>query len=269
MTIRVSSQAASKRDLGTGSDGGELDRLDLLSDQNRSISVPDADILATAAAFNTRIQRRKKEQELALTAADHATRLRHTLMIKALVNIRKSLREVTRIDLGERFHFALGMDDAGGWPRITVRLNDALLPQADYPHLRVTAHDRQARAQIEIDYDAEQATEVLSLSSETELKRLPTILKKCVRSFLDLMGDIVLEAERTGEMGDTDAELESREIDDDLRVSSTGSLGISHDLFEEEAYPEDILETLPSLEQIETLGLGSDIFDAVDAPKKK
>lgn len=266
MAQRASSQAAARPASAQSGDRAELDNLDLLGGKRPSVSVPDADILATAAAFNTRIQRRKREQERALTAAEQAARVRHALMVKALVSIRKSLREVTRIDLGERFHFALSMDDWGGWPRITVRLNDALLPQADYPHLRVTAHDRQARAQIEVEYDAEQPTEVLSLTSEAELKRLPATLKKCVRSFLDMMGDIVLEAERTGDTSADEAEIQSSSIDADVLAAQT-SLGVTHDLFEEESYEENFLETLPQLEQIEALR--ADLLEVGETQKKK
>ncbi len=236
----------------------ELDQYDLLSstapeprarEQGSRLST---DLSATTNAFNTRIQRKKKEQEKALTEAEKGTRVRQLLMLKTLVSIRKSLRDVTRIDLGERFHFTLVADDIAGWARLTVKLCDALLPDAEYPFLRVSAHDRQSRGCVEIEYDPSAAVESISVISESELKRLPTALKKCVRVFLDLMGDIVLEAERKAEEMSMDDGLASRSVMPEPQETRS-DISLTEDLFEEQGFGEDILETLPSLQNIDAL----------------
>ena len=253
-----SKQTSSAADVDELADAQELDQYDLLSSgapepRAREQSTRfDTDLTATTNAFNTRIQRKKKEQEKALTEAEKSTRIRQLLMLKTLVSIRKSLRDVTRIDLGERFHFTLVADDIAGWARLTVKLCDALLPDAEYPFLRVTAHDRQARGCIEIEYDPAAAVESVSVVAESELKRLPTALKKCVRGFLDLMGDIVLEAERKAEELSMDDGLASRAVVPEQHEARS-DISLTEDLFEEQGFGEDILETLPSLQNIEAL----------------
>ena len=99
-------------------------------------------------------------------------------MLKSLMGIRRSLTDVTRIDLGERFKFMLQADDWNGWARLTIRLQDRVIAGSEYPFFQVTAHDRQARGTIEIQYSQVESPEIMSLIDESEVKRLPTILKK-------------------------------------------------------------------------------------------
>ena len=239
----------------TKSVDNELDQYDLLGagDSRPSAALPETDLSATTQAFNTRIQRKKREQEKVLSEAEKLAKQRHLFMIHALMNIRKSLRDVTRIDLGDRFHFALQADDWHGWPRLTVKLVDTLLPAADYPFLRVTAHDRQSKGTIELEYDPSQPAEGISLVSESELKRMPNLLKKCVRAFLDLTGDIVLEAERRTEEVVAEGALKNPHMED-IEDPDAGSVPeLSGDLFQEELGENNFLETLPSIEQVESL----------------
>lgn len=234
----------------------ELDQYDLLSpnsDSRQTSLLPETNLSATTQAFNTRIQRKKREQEKVLSEADRLAKQRHTFMIHALMNIRKSLRDVTRIDLGDRFHFALVADDWQGWPRLSVRLVDALLPEADYPFLRVTAHDRQSRGMIEIEFDPSQAPDSISLVSETELRRMPNVLKKCVRAFLDLVGDIVLEAERRTEDIAAEGAIQNRHLEELADLDTEPAPDLSGDLFQDDARDENFLETLPSLDTVESL----------------
>jgi hypothetical protein len=234
----------------------ELDQFDLLSPENDdgTLSVlPDTNLSATTQAFNNRIQRKKKEQEKVLSRAEQESRRRHALMIQALMQIRKSLREVTRVDLGERFHFSLIADDWQGWPRLIIRLIDSLLPDADYPTFRVTAHDRHSKGCIEIEYDPAQPPDSVSLAVESELKRMPSVLKKCVRTFLDLTGDIVLEAERKTEEVVAENVLKNRKLDAFEESASETQEALSGDVFQDDAPEEDFLDTLPSLDKVESL----------------
>ncbi|MFN8390557.1 MAG: hypothetical protein U0136_09730 [Bdellovibrionota bacterium] len=235
----------------------ELDQFDLLNpanDEGRFTALPETNLAATTAAFNTRIQRKKKEQEKSLSEADRLSRQRHSFMIQALMQIRKSLRDVTRIDLGERFHFTLAADDWQGWPRLTVKLSDTLLPEQDYPFLRVTAHDRHAKGAIEIEHDPAQPTEVISLANEIDLKRMPNALKKCVRAFLDLTGDIVLEAERKTEEIIAENALKHKNVDAFEESTKKEALSpLDGDVFQDDVGGDDFLETLPSLDKVESL----------------
>ncbi len=232
----------------------ELDQYDLLApggENGAAPALPETNLSATTQAFNNRIQRKKKEQEQVLNEAERQTKQRQALMLQALMNIRRSLRDVTRIDLGDRFQFALQADDYQGWPRLTVRVVDSLRPQQDYPFLRVTAHDRQARGVIDFEYDRSQPVESLSLVSEAEIKRLPNLLKKCVRAFLDLTGDIVLEAERKVDDLVHEQRIEARRFEENQPREETNAL--SGDVFQDELPAQDFLETLPSLDEVQSL----------------
>jgi len=236
--------------------GSELDQYDLLGsgEEGSQKNLPETNLSATTQAFNTKIQRRKREQEKILGEAERLAKQRQILLIQTLTSIRRSLRDVTRIDLGNRFRFCLHADDWQGWPRLTVRLEDNLLPQATYPFLRVTAHDRQARGAVELEYDPNLAPESLSLTNEGELKRLPNMLKKCVRSFLDLTGDIVLEAERNTEEVRAEAPLVNHVLDqfEEARQADSRNM-LSGDVFQDELPQDNFLETLPSLDEVQSL----------------
>lgn len=242
--------------MNSGKLDSELDQYDLLgsSEEAPQSSLPETNLSATTQAFNTKIQRRKREQEKILGEADRLAKQRQILMIQTLTSIRRSLRDVTRIDLGDRFHFSLQADDWQGWPRLIIRLVDGLLPQASYPFLRVTGHDRQARGAIEIEYDPNSPTESISLAVESELKRLPNLLKKCVRSFLDLTGDIVLEAERNTDEVRAEAPIVNRTLDhfEESKRSDNQPM-LSGDVFQDEVPEQDFLETLPSLDEVQSL----------------
>lgn len=235
----------------------ELDAFDLLGTQEEEPSTTGAesDLAATAKAFNTRIRERKKAQEQALDEAEKAAHLRHGTMIKALVRIRKSLREVIRIDLGERFSFFLQADDWQGWPRLAIRLEDKDLPEEEYPSLIVTAHDRQAKGMIEILYDQNLAPSQISLLREQDLQRLPKMLRKCVRTYLDTIADIVLEAESQVEDTTTNdflANKDSKAFEETKRAPEVDE-SLQVNLFEEDYGGDDILESLPKVDDVGTL----------------
>ncbi len=245
------------RDTASPSDSRELDDFDLFSNNTQESSTPTAqgtDLSSTMQAFHHRIQRKKREQEKTLSEAERLTRQRQLTLLRALVNIRKSLREVARIELGERFKLVLVADDYHGWPRLAVRVHDNVLPQGEYPFLRVTSHDRQQKGAIEIEFDPSQPTEILSMANESEVKRLPNVLKKCVRSFLDLTGDIVLEAERRVDDLKSDGSPQSANAEEFYQEKKTDQgPALSEDLFSDDLPNEDLLDALPTLDSIEHL----------------
>ena len=252
--------------VGVDALSAELDDYDLLnstvspaSQAAKSAPLPDANLAATAQAFHSRIERLKREQEKVLSEEEQKTQSRHELMMKALLNIRRSLTDVTRIDLGKRFRFRLLKDDWQGWPRITIVLCDSTLSEAVYPLLQVTAHDRKSRGIIEIAYHPDRKPEWVSLAQENESSRLPSTLKRCVRAYLDLVGEIILEAGRKRKplkSGD-EADAKYLKAKNSAEFEETGrkkpETHITGDLFEEEFGKNDFLETLPSLEELDQL----------------
>ena len=243
----------------------ELDEYDLLKADGETASsetegetqgggrLLEADLAGTTKAFNNRIQRKKKEQEELHGIAEKAARQRHMLMYSALVSIRKALREILRIDLGERFSFTLIADDWFGWPRLIIKLEDLENSENDYPQLMVTAHDRHDAGIIEILFDGTAQPERLSLSQENEPKRLSTALRKCVRTYLDVIGDIVLHAERQQDTEQRDDYLARKDMREFEEKGSGEHPTINADLFEDELGKESLMDTLPSLENVEAL----------------
>ncbi|MCC6221060.1 MAG: hypothetical protein IT291_07465 [Deltaproteobacteria bacterium] len=226
------------------SDHGELDPNSIL---------PNTDLSATVGAFETRMQRKKKQLEQANDLAGIAAKQRQALMLETMMNIRKSLVKVSRIDLGPRFYFSMDFDDWQGWPRLIVRLNDSLLQEDDYPFFQVLAYDRNSKATIEVNPGNTAKPEKIFLDKEIDLKRMPVLLKKCVRLFLDEIENIILATEKELE------ELESTELKaKDLaqfheNQPEAPNNDISGDLFADDEEHNNFLEQLPQLDCVEML----------------
>lgn len=212
-------------------------------------------LAGTTQAFTHRIQRKKQEKEQTNLLAEEAAKARHNTLLKSLLNIRRSLTDMTRIDLGERFCFSLEADDWGGWPRLTVSLHDNVMRAAHYPALQVTAHDRQEQAMIEVKFDATLAPEQVSLADESNVAKMPLILKKCVRNYLDLIGEMIIQAEQN-----------SIEFSDSKNLfnhfASVQENNETTAVEDESFFAEDLqelLESLPELDSINNL-LGDEDF---------
>ncbi len=223
-------------------------------DYQLQVSLPDTDLSATVGAFTTRIERKKREQEKVNGVLEQETRVRQGILLEALMNIRRSLAEVIRIDLGERFFLTLDVDDWEGWPRLVVQLNDSILPDVEYPQFQVNAHDRNSRGIIEIIYGEQTKPARISMSDESDVQRLPTMLKKCVRAFLDRTGEIVLKAEHHEDPTEEEKQLQRKQIPGFDTVEPAADYpAISGDLFDDDFAQIDILERLPSLGQLDAL----------------
>lgn len=222
-------------------------------DTSVSEELPDANygaaLAGTAQAFTHRIQRKKQEKEQTNLLAEEAAKARHNVLLKSLLNIRRSLTDMTRIDLGERFSFSLKADDWGGWPRLTVSLHDNVMRAAHYPALQVTAHDRQDLAMVEVKFDTNLAPEQLSLAEESNVTKMPLVLKKCVRSYLDLIGEMIIQAEQNSiEFSD------SKNLFSPLTSAPSNSETIvpeDESFFAENL--QEVLESLPELDSINNL----------------
>ena len=214
--------------------------------------VEDADLSATVGAFRSRIRKKKEEKEAVDEVVEKACKQRHQLMMETLMTIRRSLNDVARIDLGERFGLYLEADDWRGWPRLIIRLEDAFAPETEFPTFKVSAHDRQAQGIVEITYRHDAKPEKISVTNQLDLKRLPTTLKRCVRSFLDLIEEIVLNQDAYQE--DEEANLSQKEIvkPEGEQEEASGD-AIDANLFSEDVVSNDFLERLPSIEDLDTL----------------
>ncbi len=225
-------------------EGPSTDRVD--SEGDNHDCKPLDGVATTVGAFSTWIKQKKKEKEAALSEAERLKRIRHDTILRVMLDIRRALVEVSQLELSERFAFRLTSDDWHGWPRLTLRLSDTALESADYPYFQVIAHDRQGRGSVEIIYGNPLQPEKISLAQEAEIRRLPNTLKRCVRFYLDLIGQIVLEAE-TGSSEEVAESLISTATHTALEDSLTG------DLYEDYEVTADYLERLPDLNDISEL----------------
>ena len=211
-----------------------------------------ADLSSTVGAFSTRIQRKRKEQKRAGDLAEQQARVRQHLMLEAMSHIRRSLSEVSRIELGERFYFSLVGDDWQGWPRLTIVLCDSKDLQAEFQNFEVTANDRNSRGTIEVVFDSREKTEKIVVEEKSDLKNLPFILKKCARHYLDLVGEIVLNSHKSS-TEDLEPLKQEAPTEGEHRSEEDVDSGLSDDLFVDDMEGEALSDSLPSLDSVSAL----------------
>lgn len=222
-------------------------------DFQMNTSILGADLSTTVDAFANRIQRKKKEKAEENSKAQQEASTRQGLLLEALMNIRRSLAEVARLNLGERFEFIFDVDDCHGWPRLTIRLLDNYFEDIEYPYFQVHAYDRNGRGTIEIMQGELDKPTKLPVHNEADLSKLPVLLKKAVRSYLDLVGDIVLKAENSDE-SDHEARFLQQKSLHQFQEQKKDEQGneITGDLFEED-FQIHSLDRLPSLDALDAL----------------
>lgn len=146
----------------------------------------------TVGTFATRINRKLKEKEELDDVSARQAEIRHARMLQAMTTIRKALQETCKIKLGDRFHFALKVSDWEGWPRVALNLVDKFAPQrVDYSMI-VTANDRNSLGSVVINTLNGDTLGRVQLCDSAELNRLPLVLKKSVRQYLDVVANYVL-----------------------------------------------------------------------------
>ncbi len=147
---------------------------------------------STVGSFADRISKGLQEQEAIVSKESRQRSLRHNLMLKAMNMVRKGLQETCKIKMGERFGFELEVSDWEGWPRVDLRLVDHNAPERDCLCLVVTANDNKSEGNIVFGLISGTELASLKLSNLDEFAKLPTIMKRTLRYFLDMVGNFVL-----------------------------------------------------------------------------
>jgi len=147
---------------------------------------------STVGSFASRITKGLKEQEQKQGQAAKLREMRHGNMLQAMTTIRKALQETCKIKLGERFGFDLDVSDWEGWPRVELRLVDSLAPERDCLGLIVTANDHNELGTILISMKSGEVFGKIQLANPVDFERIPVVLKRSVRSYLDIVGSYVL-----------------------------------------------------------------------------
>ena len=168
---------------------------------NDKATAPDESVslASTVDSFANRIRRKLKESEERKDLSQKITTERHALMLKAMTAIRKALMDSARISLGERFKFDLRTTDWEGWPRVELKLVDSHAPDQETISLMVLAHDRHDMGTIQMALKSGEILGRVHLRDANEYARLPMLLKRCVRNYLDLVANYVLNPQKIEE----------------------------------------------------------------------
>lgn len=167
---------------------------------NRLSADQDDTLGGTAEVFATRMQRRLKEQEAKESETKKAQATRQSLLLESMTMIRKALGATSRIALGERFFFSVEVSDWDGWPRVELMLNDKLAPNQAAQSMVVTAFDRKGVGTIQMGLRSGETLARVHIDQPADMEKLPLLLKKTVREFLDIVAEYVLNPKSPQEM---------------------------------------------------------------------
>jgi hypothetical protein len=189
---------------------------------------------ATVENFASRLKRQLKEQEIAQSESAKASQERQALLLKAMTGVRKALQEASKISLGERFSFDLDISDWEGWPRLELRLVDGAAPDLLTQSLIAIANDSNGLGTLQLTMRSGEILGTVHLRDENEYSRLPLLLKKGLRTFLDVVSNAVLNptnladtiAGQTRALEGTEEEIPGQSLRDE-------------DVFSEELYTPD------------------------------
>lgn len=207
---------------------------DTRNEQESGDAVTTEELGATVENFASRLKRQLKEQEVAQSETMRASQVRQALLLKAMTGVRKALQEAAKISLGERFLFELDISDWEGWPRLELRLVDGASPDLLTQSLIATAHDRNEQGTLQLTMRSGEILGTVHLRDESEYSRLPLLLKKSLRSFLDVVSDAVLNPSNVADT--IAAQTQVLEGTDDDPV---GNELQNQDLFSEETFQGD------------------------------
>ena len=193
---------------------------------------PIGSVGSTVELFSNRLTRKLKEQEVKTDQSQKQCEARQALILQAMNMMRKALSETAKINLGNRFSFDLDVSDWEGWPRVELNLVDSVAPErVDYA-LIVTAHDRQDLGCIQMSMRSGQVLGKVHLQDPGQFERLPLILKRGVRHFLDAVAPYVLNPPKPEDM----LEVQTKAL---VPEESEGRDLISNQLSQADVFMED------------------------------
>lgn len=230
--------------------------MDDTSNSNRNVG--SAVKQQAAKSFSTRIRRKKKDKQMETSQAELATRLRQNNMLELLATVRRSLIEVTKVDMGERFSLRVATDDWQGWPRISLHLVDLHNQNAECPTFQVVAHDRLEKGVLEINPGLEEHRSVFSLADNDGTDYFHLLLKGGIRTYLDYVTEFIIKAEMENEfaLAEDFSDFELADEKPKQRAKTKQSHSLDDELPDFDSYGQDgILDTLPSLDDEDNLEL--------------
>lgn len=196
-----------------------------------SIASAECDLETTVDLFSSRLARKLKERDQDAVAKERAYEMRQAMLLEAMTAVRKALQQTSRIQLGDRFSFALSVDDLDGWPRVTLKLIDLLAPKSTRYAFSVSVLDRNHQGIVEMSAKGSPILNRIPVAEKNDLERVALSFKKSIRGFLDNVAAYVLNPERPEDL----LEQESKPIEIDLLDQKLQK----EDLFSEERLPDD------------------------------
>lgn len=204
--------------------------------QNKAITQALSSVGSTVEVYADRMKRKLKEQETLLDESRKASSVRQARMLQGLTTIRKALVETSRIDLGGRFQFELKVSDWEGWPRLDLNLVDKNRLDVVVEALTVVAHDREDLGLIQMTLKSGENAGRVVLSEPGEFEKLPVVLKRSIRHFLDAVTPFILnQVNPTQVITPADKEVS---VPTGTEVATQKALS-KMDLFGEELLPDD------------------------------
>lgn len=205
------------------------------SKDNNNIEL-DLELDSTVETLSNRLARKLKEKEVLDNKSQQSKQTRQALLLKSMNVIRKALTETSRIELNERFKLELEIDDWEGWPRAQLKLLDLVCPDKCNLSLFTEANDRNQNGSIRFSLNNTKNLEILEINSQEDFTKLPLLLKKVVRQFLELVTNQVLNPSALNESLEQQTKalnMEHEEEHQTKQSSHTESKLQSEDLFEE------------------------------------
>lgn len=215
----------------------EFEELDLFAE---AVPSPEDTLGLKLSSLSARMQKRFEEHKEAESQSEQDARARHLLLLRGLLRVRKILKGISALDVGVGIELRFVCDDFQGWPRVLIAPRKVDEPDIDYSHFEVTGNDRGGVAQLEM--NSTSIREQLLLLKDDDLERIPRIMKRVIRFYLDSLVEEIVSVNK-------------RPKEDELKPVETEPAPqalVGADLFEE-GLGEDFLERLPELEQLEKL----------------
>ncbi len=185
---------------------------------------------STVDLFADRLQRKLKKQEQVQDCSRKEAEQRHARILQAMTTIRKAIQDTCKIRLGDRFYFQVNVSDFEGWPKVELNLVDSVVPSRKDYGLLIAAHDRNDSGTVYFATLNNRLLGKVELQNQEEFNRIPLLLKKTVRSFLDTVADYVLNPPEPHEL----LEIQTRAIDLEEEPDGVKEHLSDADLFSEE-----------------------------------
>lgn len=195
---------------------------------------------STTQAFSARFQQQRKLLRETSDQAELDTKQRQSLIMRTITAARRSLMDVVKIDMGDRFEFILDVDDWNGWPRVTIYVVDIEEPYQKGPKFLISAHERKLSATVEIS-PGNKPTIAVNLIEKNAETKFPSILRRAVRNYLDEVSELVLAKEAT--FVDNETKLATNESLETYGRKPLNSIGL---FCEHETFTIDTVDTNPT-----------------------